>query len=211
MPGMPGTPGIAVISVPAPGAMAQPPDDDAISGALVPGGAAAAQLCGTDIAPTRVARPTPAETADPPRLDDPSEPIAEPTWAKLAPLIAAGAAAPVNMAGLRPPTLWPATAKNPISANALVTAGLTLAGLNQLPERNPFDSPELMKLPKEDLVSPSSMFKNPAIPVVAVFVPGAKGFTPAVGAAMLCRALGSDDTTCDSVDCTPAPDDVPVA
>ena len=100
MPGIPGTPGIAVISVPAPGAMAQPPDDDAISGALVPGGAAAAQLCGTDIAPTRVARPTPAEIADPPRPDDPSPLTAEPTW--LATLVADDAPAPVSMAGLKP-------------------------------------------------------------------------------------------------------------
>ena len=80
-----------------------------------------------------------------------------------------------------------------------------------MPERKPFDSPEVMKLPKADPVCPLSMFKNPAMPVVAVFEPGAKGLVPAAGAAMLCSALGTDDTTCDSVDCTPALDDVPAA
>lgn len=115
------------------------------------------------------------------------------------------------MAGLRPEPACPATAKNPISANALVTAGLTLAGLNQLPDRTPFENPDVMKLPKADPVCPLSMFSNPAMPVVAVFDPGANGLTPAAGAAMLCSALGTVDTTCDSVDCTPALDDVPVA
>jgi hypothetical protein len=112
-----------------------------------------------------------------------------------------------------PPKPSPATAKNPISANALVTAGLMLAGLNQLPERNPFPIAEFMRLPTADPLCPLRKFKNPAIPVVAVFDPGAKGLTGAVdiGAAIPCSALGSDDTTCDSVDCTPAPDDVPVA
>jgi hypothetical protein len=33
----------------------------------------------------------------------------------------------------------------------------------------------------------------------------------AAGDAMLCSALGSPETTCESVDCTPALDDVPVA
>jgi hypothetical protein len=98
-----------------------------------------------------------------------------------------------------------------MSPNAVVTAGLMLAGLNQFPERNPFDSPEVMKLPNADPVCPLSIFNNPAIPVVAVFDPGANGFTPAAGVAIPCRALGSEETTCESVDCTPALDDVPVA
>ena len=100
-----------------------------------------------------------------------------------------------------------------MSAKALVTAGLTLAGLNQLPERTPFENPEVMKLPKADPVCPESMFKNPAIPVVAVFEPGANGLVLAagIGDAMLCSAVGIVETTCDSVDCTPALDDVPVA
>ena len=177
---------------------------------------AAAQLCGTDIVPTSVARPIPADTADPPRPGDPIAPIAEPAWANPAAPIADGAVAAVN-AGFKapkpPPKPSPATAKNPISANALVTAGLMLAGFNQLPERTPFESPEVMKLPKADPVCPLSMFKNPAIPVVAVFDPGANGLTPAadIGDAIPCSALGSEETTCDSVDCTPALDDVPVA
>src|ERR1700761_7636219 len=98
-----------------------------------------------------------------------------------------------------------------MSPNAVVTAGLMLAGFNQFPERIPFENPEVMKLPKADPVCPESMFKNPAIPVVAVFDPGAKGLVPAAGTAMLCSVFGSEDTTCDSVDCTPALDDVPVA
>jgi hypothetical protein len=66
-------------------------------------GAAGAQLCGTDIVPTKVARPTPAETPDPPKPDDPTEPIAEPAWASPAALIADGAVAPVNNPGFKPP------------------------------------------------------------------------------------------------------------
>src|SRR5271165_5724277 len=100
-----------------------------------------------------------------------------------------------------------------MSAKALVTAGLMLAGLNQLPERTPFDSPEVIKLPTADPVCPLNMFKNPAIPVVAVFDPGANGLVPAAdsGDESPCSALGIAETTCDSVDCTPALDDVPVA
>lgn len=101
-----------------------------------------------------------------------------------------------------------------MSAKALVTAGLTLAGLTQLPERNPFHNAELpKKLPKAEPVCPLRRFKNPAIPVVAVFEPGANGLVPAadIGDAMPCSALGTVETTCDSVDCTPALDDVPVA
>jgi len=66
---------------------------------------AAAQLCGTDIAPTSVARPIPADTADPPKPGDPIAPIAEPTWLNPAAVDAAGAAAPVNKAGFMPPKL----------------------------------------------------------------------------------------------------------
>ncbi len=97
---MPGTPAIPASAL---GAYAKPADA-APTGEPVPG-VAAAQLCGTDIAPTRVARPTPADTADPPSPGDPSAPTAEPTW--LTVLIAAdgAAAAPVNRAGFMPPTL----------------------------------------------------------------------------------------------------------
>lgn len=96
---MPGTPAIPASAL---GAYAKPADG-APTGEPVPG-VAAAQLCGTDIAPTRVARPIPAVTADPPRPGDPSALTADPTW--LTVLTADGAAAaPVNRAGLRPPTL----------------------------------------------------------------------------------------------------------
>jgi hypothetical protein len=97
---MPGTPAIPPSAL---GAYAKPADA-APTGEPVPG-VAAAQPCGTDIAPTRVARPIPAVTADPPRPGDPSAPTADPTWPTV--LIAAdgAAAAPVNKAGLRPPTV----------------------------------------------------------------------------------------------------------
>jgi hypothetical protein len=139
--------------------MAHPPDGDAISGAADPG-VAAAQLCGTDIAPTRVARPIPADTIDPPRPGEPSVP--NPAFS------AEDALAPVSMPGLTaPPKPWPATAKNPMSAKALVTAGLTLAGFTQLPDRKPFMKPELKNEPKDEPVDPLSKFSNPEIPVVA--------------------------------------------
>ena len=90
-----------------------------------------------------------------------------------------------------------------------------LAGFTQLPERNPFANPELAKEPKADPVCPSRRFSSPAIPVVAVFDPGAKGLTPAEaddsGEARLCSELGTVETTCDSVDCTPLVVAVPVA
>jgi hypothetical protein len=98
-----------------------------------------------------------------------------------------------------------------MSPNELVTAGSKLDGFAQLPERNPLAIVEFTKLPKADPVCPLRRFSNPEIPVVAVFDPGANGFVPATGAAMLWSAFGSEDTTCDSVDCTPALDDVPVA
>src|SRR5581483_6980878 len=99
-----------------------------------------------------------------------------------------------------------------MSPNAVVTAELMLAGFTQLPDRNPFIKPELRKLPTAVPVWPSSMFRNPEMPVVAVFEPGAKGLlAPDSGEANPCRAVGSAETTCDSVDCTPALDDVPVA
>src|SRR5277367_3998958 len=82
IPGMPGAPGVADASS-IPGGLYQPPacaGDGAAAAAWLAAGAAAAQLCGTDIVPTKVARPTPADTAWPPRPDDPSEPIAEPAW-----------------------------------------------------------------------------------------------------------------------------------
>ncbi|MGA8126722.1 MAG: hypothetical protein WB967_21330, partial [Mycobacterium sp.] len=50
--------------------------------------------------------------------------------------------------------------------------------MNQLPERIPLENPEVMKLPKADPVCPLRRFSSPAIPVVAVFDPGAKGLTP---------------------------------
>jgi hypothetical protein len=210
MPGIPDIP--AVSATPAPGAMAQPADA-APTGEPV-AGVAAAQLCGTDIAPTRVARPIPADTADPPRPGDPSAPIAEPTWLKPTALIDDGAVAPaVRMAGLSPAGPPSSSVKNPISPIALVTAGVKLDGFAQLPERKPFPIAEFKKLPAADPLCPLKRFNNPEIPVVAVFDPGANGLDPAadIGDASPCSALGIVETTCDSVDCTPALDDVPVA
>ncbi len=173
---------------------------------------AAVQLCGADIVPTRVARPTPADTADPPKFGDPIEPIAGPTWLSPTVLIADGAVAAENKAGLKP-ALEPATAKNPISPNAPVVVSITEDGFTQLPERNPFASPELMKEPKADPVEPLRVFNNPAIPVVAWFEPGAKGLTAADdnGDESPCSELGTLEITCDSVDCTPLVVAVPVA
>jgi hypothetical protein len=101
IPGIPGIPGVADASS-TPGGIYQPSAGDAVAVGLATG-AAGAQLCGTDIVPTNVARPIPADTADPPRPGDPSAPIAEPTWPTV--LIADGAAAaPVNRAGFMPLT-----------------------------------------------------------------------------------------------------------
>ena len=90
-----------------------------------------------------------------------------------------------------------------------------LARFTQLPERNPFANPELAKEPKADPVCPSRRFSSPAIPVVAVFDPGAKGLTPAEaddsGDERPCSVLGTVEITCDSVDCTPLVVAVPVA
>jgi hypothetical protein len=100
-----------------------------------------------------------------------------------------------------------------MSPAELVTAGTTLAGFTQLPERNPLAIVEFNKLPTADPLCPLRKFSNPEIPVVAVFDPGANGLVPAadIGDASSCRVLGTVETTCDSVDCTPALDDVPVA
>ena len=70
-------------------------------------------------------------------------------------------------------------------------------GFTQLPDRNPFESPEVMKEPKADPLSPSRPFKNPAIPVVAVFDPGAKGLTEAAdsGEERPCSVLGTVEIT----------------
>lgn len=99
MPGMPGAPCVAdTSSNPAPGAILQP-GGNAVGDGLA-AGTAAVQLGGADIVPTNVARPTPAETSDPPKPDDP---IAEPTWPSPTVLTAAGAVAAENKAGLKPP------------------------------------------------------------------------------------------------------------
>jgi hypothetical protein len=100
-----------------------------------------------------------------------------------------------------------------MSPNELVTAGSTLAGFTQLPERNPLAIVEFNKLPTADPLCPLRKFNNPEIPVVAVLDPGANGLVPAAdsGDESPCSALGTVETTCDSVDCTPALDDVPVA
>ena len=71
---------------------------DAVAAGIVTG-AAAAQLCGTDNVPTRFARPISAETADPPMPDEPSEPIAEPTWPN--PTV------PAADGGVTPEPTWP--------------------------------------------------------------------------------------------------------
>jgi hypothetical protein len=71
------------------------------------------------------------------------------------------------------------------------------------------------KLPRADPFSPSKPFNSPASPVVAVFDPGAKGLVPTEaddnGDASPCSELGTLETTCDSVDCTPLVVAVPVA
>ena len=97
MPGMPGMPCVRdTSSNPAPGGMVQPgtcvPAACVAAAGVLIEGVAAAQLGGTDIVPTRVARPTPADTPEP---GVPIEPIAAPTW------LIAGAVAPENKAGLK--------------------------------------------------------------------------------------------------------------
>jgi len=78
---------------------------------------------------------------------------------------------------------------------------------------NPFANVEFRNVPAADPVCPSRTFNNPEIPVVAVFDPDAKGLDPADdnGDASPCSALGTEETTCDSVDCTPLPVDALVA
>jgi hypothetical protein len=100
-----------------------------------------------------------------------------------------------------------------MSPKALVTAGLMLAGFTQFPDRNPFADAEFMKPPKADPLCPENRFNNPAMPVVAVFDPGAKGLVPDadIGDASPCNVLGTVETTCESADCAPALDDVPAA
>jgi hypothetical protein len=104
-----------------------------------------------------------------------------------------------------------------MSPNALVTAGLTTAGLQKADDVNPFKKVEFKKVPIADPVCPSRRFSNPEIPVVVIFDPGANGLDPPaaagaddIGAARPCSVLGTVDTTCDSVDCTPVPVDMPV-
>lgn len=216
--GIPGIPGIPDIPcAPTPDAVVQPAAGNAVTEELVTG-AAEAQLCGTDNAPTKVARPIPADTADPPRPGDPSGLIAETMWPNPSAPAPDGPIPDIKMDGLRPSPPGPTTAKKPMSAKALVTAGLMLAGLTHCPDVNPFINVEFKKVPKADPVCPSRRFSNPEIPVVAVLDPGANGLDPTdaagaddIGDARLCSALGTVETTCDSVDCTPVPADVPVA
>ena len=169
-------------SNPAPGAILQPGGNAVADGLAA--GTAAVQLCGADIVPTRVARPTPADTADPPKFG---------TAVGIATIFPdrPGMPPPPPRAGISPAPNF----NELISANALVTAGLTKAGLTYPPETNPFDKPELRKVPTDDPLEPSRPFNNPAIPVVAVFDPGANGFTPAadIGDESPCSALGTEE------------------
>ena len=75
MPGMPGIPGM--FSATRFGAAFQPAVWNAVAAGLVTA-FAGAQLCGTDNAPTGVARPTPADTAEPPRPGKPADAGAAP-------------------------------------------------------------------------------------------------------------------------------------
>jgi hypothetical protein len=78
--GIPGVPGIPDNSpATTPGVAVQPAAGNAVTEEFVIG-AAEAQLCGTDNAPIKVARPILADTADPPRPGDPSGLIAETMW-----------------------------------------------------------------------------------------------------------------------------------
>src|SRR5262249_8233253 len=151
---------------PTPGADVQPAAGNAVTGELVTG-AADAQLCGTDNAPTKVARPIPADTADPPRPGDPSGLIAETMWPNPSAPAPDGPSPDIKMAGLTPSPPGPPPAKKPMSAKALVTAGLMTAGLQNADDVNPFRNVEFKKVPKADPVWPSRRFRNPEIPVVA--------------------------------------------
>src|SRR5947209_16927708 len=71
MPGAPDVPDTSSM----PGGLYQPSVGDVAAAGLV-AGAAAAQLCGTDIVPTNVARPMPADTGAPPELGAPAGPTA---------------------------------------------------------------------------------------------------------------------------------------
>ena len=107
---MPGTPCVAETSSnPAPGGIVHPGTCVPVAGAAAAGtGEDPTQLGGTDIVPTKVARPTPAETPDPPKPVDPTEPIAEPTWPSPTVLTAVGTVAAENKAGFMPPKPAPA-------------------------------------------------------------------------------------------------------
>jgi hypothetical protein len=139
-----------------------------------------------DNAATNVPRPISADTAEPPRPG----------------LIADDGPAPdIKIVGLRPAPPGPSTDKKPMSAKALVAAGLMIAGLQNAEDVNPFRNVEFKKVPKADPVCPSRRFSNPEIPVVAVFDPGANGLDPAdaaaddIGDASPRSAVGTVDIT----------------
>jgi hypothetical protein len=102
IPGMPGIPGIPDISsAPTAGATVQPATGAVVAEEFVTA-AAGAQLCGADSAPTRFARPIPANTAGPPTPGEPSGLVAETRWPNpSAPAPDDGPAPDIKTAGLR--------------------------------------------------------------------------------------------------------------
>lgn len=213
MPGIPGIPGMAAMSPVATfEARLQPGGGNAVAAGLV-NGVAVAQFCGTDNAPTSVARPMPPDTAEPPRdgkLGDSNDD-------------SPGRPDPPPRGGKKPPTAPAPNFSELMSAIALVMAGLIKAGFAYPPEMTPFPRPELRNVPAAEFVCPSNRFSNPDSPVVAVFVPGANGLIPPSprsepspdpedeGDASVWSVLGTLVTSCDNVVCALVPADVPAA
>jgi hypothetical protein len=181
MPGAPDVPDTSSI----PGGLYQPSVGDVAAAWLV-AGAAAAQLCGTDIVPTNVARPMPADTGAVPKLGAAAGPTAP--IAAIPPVAVPGASAPGIPAVLR-------ACMTDMSAPAWVTPATDI-GVNELLAR--FDS----KFVRSPGARPSGVAMAESVEA---------GGADATGDARLCSAGGTVEITCDSVDCTPALDDVPAA
>ena len=180
---MPGAPDVLETSS-IPGGLYQPSVGDVTAAWLV-AGAAAAQLCGTDIVPTNVARPMPADTGALPKLAvgaGPTAPIAAMPSAAVPEASAPGAAV------LR-------ACMTDMSAPAWVTPATDI-GVNELLAR--FDS----KFVRSPGARPSGVAMAESVEA---------GGADATGDARFCSAGGTVEITCDSVDCTPALDDVPAA
>ena len=203
---------------PAPGGIVPTRTGDAVAAAAAAGtGVAAAQLCGTDIVPTKVARPTPADTADPPKPDDPSAADRRTDLAQSHCAHRRRCSSPREQRRIhaaetgsdRPPP------RTRYHRTRLSPPDLCWPGSPSYPRGTRSPVRRFRRPPTADPLCPLRRFRNPAIPVVAVFDPGANGLTPPEaddsGDASSCSALGTVDITCDSVDCTPVPVDVPVA